>query len=1683
MAGSEVKDWSAQFTRAVAKIDSVFDKKAAPFYGFNYAVYTADPKTLTVGSQVFPKSSGKPLLTPKTLEDKHVAGPVLQPDTYYYVTLRIRNSGNKTWSLNPLDEDYIVLGEAPFYAANSSFKEFTNSVSATTCKNAILNKEQWVSICKHNGAGSFWDGSAEKIKAYSPTTFGAIDINQYATAVDGSPLTQVGTKLKTISTECKKLAGTAAFKKQMRSGDPALAAAMSLNRCDHILGFMKEYLVMNPDYVSTHSLEYAYWLLPASVGKCGNKIIKKVQDFAGVLDLSAAANIWMHYTKLLKAGTKYSLAPPYGKSAPWKNPCGHFGWGAPLIQTKTYPSGMYQWKKNQPPHVELGGCIDSPKPETIANLALPNTPTSLVSTLLKHFPNGKFYERSLGKKYLGAPEDTFEEVYRLEVVYEASLDAAHSSGLDACASTQDCKQLNGVQLQCIGNNEKNSAWVQGFTKGKRKCAHPDSANEAAVELFMDYYFLGKKLGVKYRDHGHKTKHMGYDRKKLFYVEFAKIGTVQGKELAMAKLPALSKAASVGLFQSKFRHDVSKLHCRDKNIKKQSKSLLWDSTRVLGMQDAKAGDIAGMDWVYAGFYFKTPSADKLGDYTEAPAGFEGKIPPKHSFALDMVRPNQQPAVGFGVDGFLAYKVGNEKKTNIKDMFYNFEQLFFHIGKYIPLQPIAAGNPKKDSNNVDNDPVDGALITKLDVVGNDPLLFEMQSQLAWIAKQEWPPYGETFFMTDHYYGPTEEGFILGGSLDTMSDKFRKYTNSVWQVAKLGSGLNASLRMSFDVDYQLRKGILPGGEDGTAAHKTRPKTASQRAQLRKDLLDWVKLAESKGKKTHQRYPQLTDTGVKDVLSSDFIEPASNEDIEEIFKIEAITRKTLPQGDLDPVTKIPLHCQHPYNVGTYSSNKRCKTYGMVRKGGKAVLTNDQKTKCKAGTCPPGYVCHSDGECKWEPSTEIAKTIEESDHYVKIAGIIPGYDFDNYEIDLPGYKTYDYQATAGKEKTLQDYVDQKFNEYIQEESVPPASFWAKCKDLGPFDRIKLMTEGGPVKCAGEVGTHPCRQYPAADDKSCSAIWGKWYAEQLAQNEPWATREMLPGKGKLTLQLGDEIDRTLWGQGSDYQNWTPATKWINPPIAKQPLPAGEANFAGALQAGPESFDWGSPNPAEISFKFRPTLELSDPPIINTLNSMIKSMESGKNKDGWHYDFNFTYKPYQKNSPISNLYVQEIDVTSHGPFGGDADPCLKAGLEGKITELQLPFVYEGQQKPLLTGLEKNHIVSGDCKPTKYDLSVVSLAADGGASQVKNTPEFHNNTSIFNEITFDITNGKLDSPKRNYLFSSATEEERKTIFWHAVSADHSGEKDPSVISLIAEHKGSLNFGNRPYFYSSRRVLTDKSTSVDIKHGVIQTSLIQNIGKEKPIITAVGAKALLNDTTVVPDSIKKPGEWIFENKKLKKEWFRDYAEILAGQTANYEIIAYKLVKSGHGTRTKHCSGSVGVYGQVGQPIYIYPDLYDSERKKQIVRYIDTQVKVGSLYTYDLYAVVLVYGTKYKYANPSIGRQYKTFDKDSAGTDESLEDNYQKYVGSLDKTPSHISPIFSKQKTQIGSHPTKVTAVEQGGGTQKSTKQTAATEVKDFTTDNDGLEHKLKYVHSYSISSYVNSRPQLAIFEVPLLRKKFNT
>ena len=125
----------------------------------------------------------------------------------------------------------------------------------------------------------------------------------------------------------------------------------------------------------------------------------------------------------------------------------------------------------------------------------------------------------------------------------------------------------------------------------------------------------------------------------------------------------------------------------------------------------------------------------------------------------------------------------------------------------------------------------------------------------------------------------------------------------------------------------------------------------------------------------------------------------------------------------------------------------------------------------------------------------------------------------------------------------------------------------------------------------------------------------------------------------------------------------------------------------------------------------------------------------------------------------------------------------------------------------------------------------------------------------------------------------------------------------------------------------------------------------------------------------------------------------------------------------------------------------------------------------------------NPALGRQYKTFEGESPVTQESLEDNYKEYADNLDKTPSYISPILSKQKTRIGEHTGPGTTVESWAGLKTTKKEVVPAKDEDFTIDKAGLEHKLQYVHSYSISSYVKSRPQLAIFEVPLLRRKFNT
>ena len=113
--------------------------------------------------------------------------------------------------------------------------------------------------------------------------------------------------------------------------------------------------------------------------------------------------------------------------------------------------------------------------------------------------------------------------------------------------------------------------------------------------------------------------------------------------------------------------------------------------------------------------------------------------------------------------------------------------------------------------------------------------------------------------------------------------------------------------------------------------------------------------------------------------------------------------------------------------------------------------------------------------------------------------------------------------------------------------------------------------------------------------------------------------------------------------------------------------------------------------------------------------------------------------------------------------------------------------------------------------------------------------------------------------------------------------------------------------------------------------------------------------------------DNKKSKKHQeflFRSYNEILNGALAHHEILGYKIVK-GHGNSP---NGSVRVLGseskgfkttftQTDSPlsqVYVFPRGSEDDA----ITYIDSQVKYGKgLYHYDIYALVLVYGTRYRY------------------------------------------------------------------------------------------------------------------------------
>ena len=101
----------------------------------------------------------------------------------------------------------------------------------------------------------------------------------------------------------------------------------------------------------------------------------------------------------------------------------------------------------------------------------------------------------------------------------------------------------------------------------------------------------------------------------------------------------------------------------------------------------------------------------------------------------------------------------------------------------------------------------------------------------------------------------------------------------------------------------------------------------------------------------------------------------------------------------------------------------------------------------------------------------------------------------------------------------------------------------------------------------------------------------------------------------------------------------------------------------------------------------------------------------------------------------------------------------------------------------------------------------------------------------------------------------------------------------------------------------------------------------------------------------------RKLIKDKFRTYEEMLSGKLAYSETVLYRIEK-----RLSDNNGNP--IGDVIQNFYL-PNANDYE----VLKFIDTQLKYGVRYVYTIYAYQAVIGTKYHYSDIKISGEYALF------------------------------------------------------------------------------------------------------------------
>jgi len=231
------------------------------------------------------------------------------------------------------------------------------------------------------------------------------------------------------------------------------------------------------------------------------------------------------------------------------------------------------------------------------------------------------------------------------------------------------------------------------------------------------------------------------------------------------------------------------------------------------------------------------------------------------------------------------------------------------------------------------------------------------------------------------------------------------------------------------------------------------------------------------------------------------------------------------------------------------------------------------------------------------------------------------------------------------------------------------------------------------------------------------------------------------------------------------------------------------------------------------------------------------------------------------------------------------------------------------------------------------------------EYRNSFPMFNTIEFNVEDDALlgttleetnfSSQIRNYLTTGNV-----SVFRTAEVRTNQSER------LVTDDNGQEGF-EEGVITSTSEAAFRASWNIDDVMEMFEPSDSNELTFNEDILPGSEYRAFYNLMSVI---IKGRVE------RIKKQRFRDYKEIVDGQTSYNEVLFYKVDK-------------IDAENNLLQTFH-----FTNTNKLEVIKFVDTQVKYDKRYRYKIIASILVIGTKYRYENPTL---VATFMQNERGTE----------------------------------------------------------------------------------------------------------